>query len=111
MPNGSPAGEHKSGREELAFLLPFFGTLLLTPPLINLFVGRRILLFGVPLEAVYLFLVWLFLVGITMVLSRRRPFRDDFAGDEGRDPDYMQADPDHAHDPRGLPGAKTASDD
>lgn len=71
--------EQQTGREELAFLLPFFGTLLLVPPLVNLFVGRRLILFGLPLEILYLFAVWLLIIVGTLVLSWCRPFSDPLA--------------------------------
>jgi|JTFN01.1.fsa_nt_gb hypothetical protein len=88
MRSRPPGGEQNRDREELAFLLPFFGTLLVLPPLVNLFVGRQLLVLGVPLDTLYLFSVWLALVIGAMLLSRRALFRDHFsdadalAGDE-----------------------------
>src|SRR5690606_2916504 len=79
MHNRRPGGEQKRDREELAFLLPFFGTLLVLPPLVNLFVGRQLLLMGVPLDTLYLFTVWLAMVIGAMVLSRRALFRHAFS--------------------------------
>lgn len=78
MRSRPPGGEQNRDREELAFLLPFFGTLLALPPLVNLFVGRQLLVLGVPLDTLYLFSVWLALVIGAMVLSRRALFRDHF---------------------------------
>lgn len=60
------------GRRDAAFVLPLFGALLLAPPFLNLF-AKRILLWGLPLEAVYLFGVWLALVLGALALSRRPP--------------------------------------
>lgn len=79
MRSRPPGGEQNRDREELAFLLPFFGTLLVLPPLVNLFVGRRLLVLGVPLDTLYLFTVWLAMVIGAMVLSRRALFRDHFS--------------------------------
>ncbi len=75
MRSRPPGGEQNRDREELAFLLPFFGTLLVLPPLVNLFVGRQLLVLGVPLDTLYLFSVWLALVIGAMLLSRRAPKR------------------------------------
>lgn len=87
MRSRPPGGEQNRDREELAFLLPFFGTLLVLPPLVNLFVGTELLVLGVPLDTLYLFTVWLAMVIGAMVLSRRALFRDAFsdAGALGRD--------------------------
>lgn len=79
-------GEQRPGREELAFLLPFFGMLLLLPPLVDLFVGKRLLLFGLPLETLYLFAVWILLIVGAMVLTWFPPFRDPPAGDDDEFP-------------------------
>lgn len=48
-------------REDLAIILPAFGVIFLTPLFANLFVVRE-RIYGVPLEIVYLFGVWLFMV-------------------------------------------------
>lgn len=69
-----PARDDRTDREDIAFLLPFFGVLLLTPPLLNLVVGG-VAVFGVPLEVVYLFAVWVLVVAGAGLLSRRPPFR------------------------------------
>lgn len=62
--------EDSERRKDTAFVLPVFGVLLLLPPLLNLFT-REALVFGLPLEAVYLFAVWLALVVGAFLLSRR----------------------------------------
>lgn len=62
-------------KEEVALLLPLFGTLLVTPPLINLFV-RPVILFGIPLETLYLFVIWLLIVLASVALSRLRLLRE-----------------------------------
>jgi len=56
--------------ENAAFVLPLFGALLLIPPLANVF-NRDVMIFGVPLEVIYLFGVWTALIGITAFLSQR----------------------------------------
>jgi hypothetical protein len=53
--------EDREKREDLAFIIPLFGIVLLTPLVANRFVVRK-LAFGVPLEIAYLFAVWLLLV-------------------------------------------------
>ena len=53
--------EDREKREDLAFIIPLFGFILLTPLVANRFVVRK-LVFGVPLEIAYLFAVWLLLV-------------------------------------------------
>ncbi len=82
MPSKRARRELRASREELAFLLPLFGTLLLVPPLVNLFVGKRLVLFGMPLESLYLFAVWLLIIVGTLILSWCRPFHDPLAPGE-----------------------------
>ena len=67
--------EEHAEREDVAFLVPFFGAVLLLPPLLNLFEGLRTP-FGVPVEVVYLFGVWLLVIVAAVLLSRRRQFRE-----------------------------------
>ncbi|MFA5538711.1 MAG: hypothetical protein WCZ72_08460 [Gemmobacter sp.] len=62
-----PDEDHR--RKDAAFVLPVFGVLLL-PPFVNLFTQER-LIFGLPLEVVYLFTVWVALVAGALMLSRR----------------------------------------
>ena len=69
-PPNRPAGDTR--RRDAAFVLPAFGTLLLLPPFLNLF-NRGLLVFGIPLEAVYLFGVWLALILGAFVMTRHRP--------------------------------------
>lgn len=61
-------------REDVAFLFPFFGIVVLVPPIVNLFVVER-LVFGMPLEVVYLFTVWVALILGAIILARRPPFQ------------------------------------
>ena len=82
MTDRKTTGERRADREELAFLLPFFGTLLLVPPLVNLVIGKRMLLFGIPLESLYLFGVWLLIIIGTRILYWCRPFRDAYESPE-----------------------------
>ena len=56
-------------REALA-MLPVFGLLLLTSPLLGVF-DRPLSVLGVPLVIVYLFGVWVALIGAALLLSRR----------------------------------------
>ncbi len=57
-------------------MIPVFAALLLMPPFLNLFAIRR-LLFGVPLEVVYLFSIWAALVLCAVTLSRGLPHQID----------------------------------
>lgn len=59
-------------KEEAVFIVPVFGALLLLPPLLNLF-NTRTLLFGVPLEVLYLFLVWVVLIACSFIISASMP--------------------------------------
>lgn len=81
-PPNRPAGDTR--RRDAAFVLPAFGTLLLLPPFLNLF-NRGLLLFGIPLEALYLFGVWLALILGAFAMTRRRPdtAEDPAPGDDG----------------------------
>jgi hypothetical protein len=56
--------------ETAALVLPIFGALLIVPPLIGVF-NLPVALFGIPLIAIYLFAVWIGLIGATAMLSRR----------------------------------------
>ena len=67
-PPNHPAGDTR--RRDAAFVLPAIGTLVLLPPFLNLF-NRGLLIFGIPLEAVYLFTVWLALILGAFVMTRR----------------------------------------
>lgn len=75
MPRGvPPPPEDRVRREDVAFLFPFFGIIVLMPPILNLFVIDR-LVFGVPLEVVYLFAVWIALILGAVILGRRSLFQ------------------------------------
>ncbi|QRZ15046.1 hypothetical protein JWJ88_19070 [Paracoccus methylovorus] len=69
-------------QRDAGFVLPLFGALLLLPPFINLFLVRR-LLWGIPLEVIYLFAVWVGLVvgawRLSRVLDTRLPSDPDTA--------------------------------
>ncbi|PWJ86256.1 hypothetical protein C7441_101135 [Pseudaminobacter salicylatoxidans] len=67
--------EERTDREDIAFLVPFFGVVLLSPPLLNLFADLR-LPFGVPFETAYLFGVWILVIAGAILLSRARQFRE-----------------------------------
>lgn len=69
-----PVKEERAEREDIALLAPFFGGVLLMPPLLNLFDGL-LSPFGVPIEILYLFGVWLLVILAAVLLSRRRQFR------------------------------------
>lgn len=56
--------------ENAALVVPVFGAVLMVPPLISVF-DVPVTIFGAPLETVYLFAVWVALIGITALLSRR----------------------------------------
>ena len=55
-----------------ALFVTVFGTLLLLPPLANVFQLQRRFL-GVPAELIYLFVCWVGLVAAAFWLSRRLP--------------------------------------
>lgn len=57
-------------RAEAVLVVQVIGALFLLPPLINLF-NTRTLLFGVPLEVLYLFTVWLLLISCAIIISSR----------------------------------------
>lgn len=65
-----------SRRRDAGFFLPVAGVLLLLPPFINLFTHPR-LIWGIPLEVVYLFGVWLALILGAFALSRVVPAASD----------------------------------
>lgn len=81
VPPRSPARSDLPRRwQDAAFVIPAFTVLLLLPPVLNLFTIRR-LLFGIPLEVVYLFTIWTMLVISALLLSRRLPHKIDPPGD------------------------------
>lgn len=69
-----PPRDERPEREDVALLVPFFGAVLLLPPLLNLFEGER-MVFGVPAIVLYLFGVWVLVIAGAILLSRRRQFR------------------------------------
>jgi len=64
--------ENARKKEDAVFIVPVLGALFLLPPLLNLF-NTRTLLFGVPLEVLYLFLVWVLLIACAIVISAKMP--------------------------------------
>lgn len=52
----------------IALVLPIFGALMIVPPLVGVF-NLKLTLGGIPIVAIYLFAVWLGLIGATFVLS------------------------------------------
>lgn len=70
-PRGTAFHETRK-REHAAFVLPVFGALMLLPPILMVFqIPQRV--FGVPVEAVYLFSVWIVLIAGSVVASRLLP--------------------------------------
>ncbi|CAM5292341.1 hypothetical protein ATER59S_00564 [Aquamicrobium terrae] len=88
----APSREERGDRHDVAFLAPFFGVLLLTPPLLNLFEGLR-LPFGVPLEVLYLFTVWVLLIVSAVMLSLHRQFRESAPKADAEGVDAPAAEP------------------
>jgi hypothetical protein len=68
--------------ETAALLLPVFGALLFVPPLLGVF-NIPVTIVGIPVVAIYLFSVWLGLIGATFVLSRRLGRGSDNGGENG----------------------------
>ena len=62
-----------------AFLLPVFGALLFVPPLLGVF-NVPATIAGIPVVAIYLFSVWIGLIAMTFILTRRLGRDDDEAG-------------------------------
>ncbi len=56
--------------ENAALALSVFGVILMVPPLLSIF-NIPIKLFGAPLVVIYLFSLWLVLIGATFFLSSR----------------------------------------
>ena len=68
-----------------ALFLTLLGSLLLLPPLANVFQLQR-RFFGVPAELIYLFACWVALIGAAFWLSRKLPREADAEprnGDDG----------------------------
>jgi len=68
--------------ESAALLLTIAGVLLIVPPLVQIFQWRQRLL-GVPVEVIYLFLVWAGLVIGARALARRMPHDPEPPGEGG----------------------------
>ena len=66
--------------QDAAFVIPVFAVLVMLPPFLNLFAVRR-MVFGLPLEVVYLFTIWAVLVGCGVMLSRRLPHQIEPSAD------------------------------
>ncbi len=64
--------DNRAKQEAAAFVIPLFGVIILLPPFVNLFI-RKELVFGVPVDTVYLFLVWAILVAAAFGLSSWLP--------------------------------------
>ena len=65
-----------------ALFFTIFGAMLFLPPLVLLF-NVKVRVLGVPAEVIYLFVVWLGLVGGTAWFAYRLPQEDDKSGDAG----------------------------
>ncbi|MEO7220908.1 MAG: hypothetical protein ABIY37_00400 [Devosia sp.] len=68
-----------------ALFLTLLGSLMLLPPLANVFQLQR-RFFGVPAELIYLFACWIALIGAAFWLSRKLPHEpeaDPPNGDDG----------------------------
>ena len=68
MPTKNPLSRRA---RDMAVLAPFMGTALLMPPLIGLFARPDVTVFGVPLIVAYLTMVWIGMIGVTLMLARR----------------------------------------
>lgn len=54
----------------MAIALPIFGTILLIPPLTQIF-ATNLQVFGIPLIVLYLFCIWVVLISASFFISRR----------------------------------------
>jgi drug/metabolite transporter (DMT)-like permease len=72
--------------ERLAGLL-VAGIVLLNFPLLSIFNVPRLFL-GVPVLFVYLFSVWVLLIGVMVLIHRERPTRTPAGGREAKDQDH-----------------------
>ncbi len=64
---------------DAAFILPFFGLILIMPPFVDIFFSTR-LLAGIPGILLYIFGVWTLLIVLGALLSRRLATGSDTAG-------------------------------
>ena len=67
-----------------ALFVTILGTMLLLPPLANVFQLQRRFL-GVPVELIYLFVCWIVLIAIAFWLSRRLPREPEAQAGSGDD--------------------------
>jgi hypothetical protein len=67
-----------------ALFLTLLGSLMLLPPLANVFQLQR-RYFGVPAELIYLFACWVALIGAAFWLSRRLPHEPEAEPQDGDD--------------------------
>lgn len=82
-----PASDNEKRRDDAILLLPLFGAVFLLPVFINLF-NHHSLLFGLPLEVIYLLSVWFALVLGAFILSRRLKARSLPRSDDSGDGAY-----------------------
>ncbi len=68
--------------QSAALFLTIFGAMLILPPLVLLF-NIRARFLGVPAEVIYLFVVWLGLVGAAAWFAYRLPPTDEKSVDAG----------------------------
>ena len=68
---GKGSGDHRK-LEHAAFMLPVFGAALLLPPLLDAFAAGNSL-FGIPVEVLHLFTVWILLILGAALVSWRMP--------------------------------------
>jgi len=72
MRKNQTGSDDRVKREDLAALLPIFGIILLAPIVANLFLTHSSV-FGLPLDLLYIFAVWIFLILGAVWLSFRLP--------------------------------------
>ena len=78
--------ENRRRLETAALFLPLFGALLIVPPLIGVF-NLPFAILGMPIVAIYLFAVWIGLIGATALLSRHLARQETTVGPhEDEDP-------------------------
>lgn len=68
--------------ESTALLVTILGAMLLTPPLTLIF-QRPVRLFGVPLELIYIFVVWAGLCAAAFWLGRKLPADSTLKDEDG----------------------------
>ncbi len=88
---------------DAAFILPFFGLILIMPPFVDIFFSTR-LLGGIPGILFYIFGVWTMLIALGALLSRRLITDGDKADTL---PALQTADPDESAAPAPSPDPVT----